>query len=133
MQNTTLDHIHAMRRSIMSTLEGVRHMLMAQQSADGSWSYMLEGGVLPDSYAIIVETLFPPPTTTLQKASRRELNVVNCPTAASRFTPSIPATSAPHSKLTWRCGWPGALQTLRQSPAPRTSFPRCVTSSNSRI
>ena len=60
MQITSLDYIRAMQRSIMSTLEDVRQVLTAQQSADGSWSYMLEGSVLPDSYAIIVETLSPP-------------------------------------------------------------------------
>jgi sporulenol synthase len=60
MQIIALDHIRAMRSSIMSTLEDVRQVFTAQQSADGSWSYMLEGSVLPDSYAIIVETLFPP-------------------------------------------------------------------------
>ncbi len=50
----------ATQRSIMSTLEDIRQVFTAQQSADGSWSYTLEGSVLPDSYAIIVETLFPP-------------------------------------------------------------------------
>ncbi len=44
----------------MPILEDVRHVFTAQQSGDGSWSYLLEGSVLPDSYAIIVETLFPP-------------------------------------------------------------------------
>jgi sporulenol synthase len=49
-----------MRRYIMSTLQDVRQVLTAQQSADGSWRYLLEGSVLPNSYGIIVETLFPP-------------------------------------------------------------------------
>lgn len=60
MQIATLDHIDTTRRSIMSILDDVRRVLTAQQATDGSWRYLLEGSVLPNSYAIIVEALFPP-------------------------------------------------------------------------
>ena len=60
MKIASLDHIQAIRSSILSILGDIRYVLTTQQAADGSWCYLLEGSVLPDSYAIIVETLFPP-------------------------------------------------------------------------
>lgn len=41
-------------------LDDLREQLIGDQQADGSWSYLLEGSVLPDAYQIIAERLFPP-------------------------------------------------------------------------
>ncbi len=60
MRISSLCQIETTQYRIVSILEDVRHVLATQQAADGSWCYLLEGSVLPDSYAIIVETLFPP-------------------------------------------------------------------------
>ncbi len=60
MRISSLDQRDATHRRVASILEDVRCVLMRQQEADGSWCYLLQGSVLPDSYAIIVETLFPP-------------------------------------------------------------------------
>ncbi|MGC8494353.1 MAG: squalene--hopene cyclase [Syntrophobacteraceae bacterium] len=38
----------------------MRVLLLDQQSTDGSWRYLLQGSVMPDSYAILAESLFPP-------------------------------------------------------------------------
>jgi sporulenol synthase len=60
MKISSLDQRDATHRRIESILDDVRCVLMRQQEVDGSWCYLLQGSVLPDSYAIIVETLFPP-------------------------------------------------------------------------
>jgi len=60
MLTPALDQMDAIQRRITSTLADIRRVLVEQQAPDGSWRYLLEGSVLPDSYAIIVETLFPP-------------------------------------------------------------------------
>ncbi len=48
------------RSSIFTILKDVRALLLDQQSADGSWRYLLQGSVMPNCYAILTETLFPP-------------------------------------------------------------------------
>ena len=119
MRISSLCQIETTQYRIVSILEDVRHVLATQQSADGSWSYLLEGSVLPDSYAIIVETLFPPTDHGIVESLATGIERRQLPNGGSGSTRSIPATSAPRLKLTWLCGWQDVRQTLQSFPRAR--------------
>ncbi|MDR3556316.1 MAG: squalene--hopene cyclase [Syntrophobacteraceae bacterium] len=84
------DHMHSLRDSIGPILEDVREAILAQQSEDGSWRYLLEGSVLANAYYILVEALFPPADKTLIERLARSIERRQLPNGGFGLFPEHP-------------------------------------------